>query len=124
MRRETILGTAAILFGLLTLRAGGSVLFGPPDVRAAAGDIVPLVLWFNTASGVFYVAAGAGILLRKAWGLTLARIIAAAIGAVLTILVVLILAGTPWEMRTLAAMIVRAAFWVGIVIALRGRPWR
>ncbi len=41
----------AALFGLLTIYSGGMVLFGGPATKAAAGDAVPLVLWFNFFAG-------------------------------------------------------------------------
>jgi Na+-driven multidrug efflux pump len=48
----------AVFFGLLTIKEGGSVLLGNEQAVSAAGDYVPFVLWFNTAAGFAYVAAG------------------------------------------------------------------
>ncbi len=42
----------AIAFGLLTLKEGGSVLFGDTAARTAAGHYVPFVLWFNFVAGL------------------------------------------------------------------------
>lgn len=53
----------AILFGLLTLKEGGFVLFFDGPAREAAGSYVPFVLWFNFSAGFAYVAAGIGL-----WG--------------------------------------------------------
>lgn len=52
---------AAIAFGLLTIKAGGTVLFGDDADRAAAGNYMPFVLWFNFLAGFAYVLAGAGL---------------------------------------------------------------
>lgn len=51
----------AVGFGLLTIKESGTVLFGDEAARAAAGNYVPFVLWFNFISGFAYVIAGAGL---------------------------------------------------------------
>ncbi|HMZ86820.1 MAG TPA: hypothetical protein PK343_08930, partial [Giesbergeria sp.] len=68
----------AVAFGLLTLKEGGSVLFGSDAARAAAGAYVPFVLWFNFGAGFAYVVAGLGMGLRQRWAAPLAALIAAA----------------------------------------------
>ena len=60
-----IIGAIAILFGLLTIKVGGTVLFGDDAARAAAGKYIPFVLAFNFAAGFFYVIAGAGLLAMR-----------------------------------------------------------
>lgn len=111
MRREHIIGAVAIVFGIVTVISGGSVLFGPSAVREAAGDVVPLVLWFNTTSGVVYIAAGVGIMLARPWGRRLAWLLVLALAMIFLTLLGLILAGTAWESRTLFAMLLRLSFW-------------
>ncbi len=37
----------AVGFGLLTIKEGGTILFGGEAVRTTAGNYVPFVLWFN-----------------------------------------------------------------------------
>ena len=37
----------AVVFGIVTIFVGGKTLFGGTEERAAAGGIVPFVLWFN-----------------------------------------------------------------------------
>jgi len=44
-------GIIGALFGLLTIREGGAVLFVDGAARVAAGDFVPFVLWFNFLAG-------------------------------------------------------------------------
>lgn len=112
MRWSSVVGAIALVFGALTVVSGGSVLFGPQSVRAAAGDVVLPVLWFNFLSGLAYVVAGIAMLRRRAWARVLAGLIAASIALMLAVLVVLILAGTPWEPRTLGAMTLRLVFWI------------
>src|SRR4030065_680685 len=68
----------AVIFGLLTIKEGGSVLFGDEAARAAAGNYVPFVLWFNFVAGFAYVVAGAGLWLQQSWAGWLGAAIAAA----------------------------------------------
>ena len=68
----------AVIFGLLTIKEGGAVLFGDEAARAAAGNYVPFVLWFNFVAGFAYVVAGAGLWLQQRWAVWLAVAIAAA----------------------------------------------
>lgn len=124
-RRRT-LGWLAIVFGVLTTISGASVLLGPEALQAAAGDVVRPILWFNALTGPVYVLAGAGILASRPWGRQLARLLAVAIATMLLYLVARILGGTPWEPRTLLAMIFRLAVWTAIarLAPAAGQPHR
>ena len=115
-----IVAGLALLFGALTIVSGGRALFGDPAAQASAGNAVPFVLWFNFLSGFVYVLAGIGIALRKPWGSALATALALAILAVFALLGWHILRGGAYEMRTVGAMVLRAAVWIGIAIYL----WR
>jgi len=108
----------AIGFGALTIVSGGLALFGGPAAQSAAGNAVPFVLWFNFLSGFVYVVAGAGIALRKPWGATLAMPLALAILAVFALLGWHIYRGGAYEMRTVGAMVLRAAVWIAISLFL------
>ncbi len=101
----------AVLFGLMTIKAGGSVLFGDPSAQAAAGNYVPFVLWFNFLAGFAYVIAGAGFWLQQRWAVWLA--IAIATGTALTFagLAVHVLGGGDYEQRTVIAMSLRTVVW-------------
>ncbi len=48
----------AVVFGIVTIFVGGKTLFGGAEERAATGNIVPFVLWFNFVAGFAYVIAG------------------------------------------------------------------
>ena len=65
--KAIVWGTAliAVLFGLMTIKSGGAVLFGSEEARLAAGDYIPFVLWFNFSAGFLYVITGVAIALRK-----------------------------------------------------------
>ncbi len=53
-------GAIGLVFGLLTIFSGGTALFGGEAARAAVGNAVPFVLWFNFIAGFFYVLAAWG----------------------------------------------------------------
>jgi hypothetical protein len=109
----------AVVFGALTIFSGGQALFGSPAAQAAAGNAVPFVLWFNFLSGFVYVLAGIGIALRKPWGGILATALALAILAVFALFGWHVFRGGAYEMRTVGAMALRAAVWIGIALYLR-----
>jgi len=110
---------AAIAFGVVTVVVGGKTLFGTPADRAAAGNIVPFVLWFNFIAGFAYMAAGVGMLTWRAWAAALSALIAIATSGVFIALGAYIALGGPFEARTVAAMTVRSIVWIGLAVALR-----
>lgn len=78
----TLAAVVAVLFGLLTIRSGGAVLFGDDDARRAAGAYVGFVLWFNFLAGFAYVVAAAGLWARRRWAVQLSTVVWAAIAFV------------------------------------------
>lgn len=114
-----VAGGIAVLFGALTIFSAGRALFGDEAARAAIGNAVPFVLWFNFLAGFAYIAAGVGLLARTRWAAPLSALIAA-----LTVLVALALGahialGGAYEARTVGAMIIRSLVWIGISIVSR-----
>ena len=109
----------AVVFGLLTIISGGSVLFGGDAAQATAGNTVGFVLWFNFLSGFAYVLVGAGIALGKRWAAAAAVLLALAIAAVFALFGLHIWQGGAYEMRTMGAMILRLAVWVVIAAVAR-----
>jgi len=106
----------AFMFGLLTIKSGGSVLFIDGADRQAAGNYVPFVLWFNFLAGFLYLAAGAGLWLRKHWVVKLSMFIAAATLIVFALFGLHILYDGLYEVRTVIAMSLRSVVWVSIAI--------
>ncbi|MBU0751309.1 MAG: hypothetical protein KJ787_08965 [Gammaproteobacteria bacterium] len=104
----------ALIFGLMTIASGGKVLFGGDAARAAAGDYLPFVVWFNFLAGFAYVAAGAGLATGQAWAARLALYIAAATAMAFLVFGLLALTGTPFEWRTVGAMTLRTTLWTAI----------
>lgn len=104
----------AVAFGLLTLKEGGTVLFGDSAARLAAGNYVPLVLWFNFIAGFAYVIAGLGLWLQKNFAVWLAVGIAVASLFMFMLLGGYIYNGGAYELRTVIAMALRSTVWLVI----------
>lgn len=108
-------GGAAILFGLATLHEGGTVLISE-EARREVGHVVPFVLWFNVIAALGYIGAGAGLWGHRRWARTVATALACASLVVFGALGLYIALGRPFEMRTVAAMTLRSAFWIGAAV--------
>lgn len=118
-RSHTWLTTMAVLafgFGALTIMSGTQVLFGDDETRAAAGDIAPFVLRFNTAAGVAYLLAAVGLFLERPWAARLALLIALATTTVFAAFGWHIATGGAFEWRTVMAMTLRSVFWILLAI--------
>lgn len=109
-----IVASVAVLFGLLTIFAGGRVLFGTDP-----GYIVykPLLV-FNTAMGVAYVAAGivAWCSLKK--GMYAAATIFVLNAMVLVAVYYLYAKGSAVAMDSVRAITLRTVVWLGLFITL------
>jgi len=116
-RWAIVAAVIAVLFGALTIVSGGKALFGGSAARAAVGNAVPFVLWFNFAAGFAYVLAGVGLFLWRRWAAMLSAAIAF---ATLTIFVAFswyAFSGGAFEMRTVGAMALRSVTWIAIAFA-------
>lgn len=122
-RHVVIASVVAVLFGLLTLKSGGAVLFIDGPARAAAGVYVPFVLWFNFLAGFAYVIAGIGLYLWRGWAIRLSLLIAAATLLTFTAFGIHILVGGSYELRTVGAMSLRSFIWLVIGLSSQ-RAWR
>ena len=107
----------AILFGLLTLKEGGAVLFIDGAARKAAGNYVPFVLWFNFSAGFLYIAAGIGLWRMRPWSARLATLIVALTLLVFAAFGVYVFRGGAYELRTVMAMALRSLVWLAISYA-------
>lgn len=113
-RWATILALVAVAFGIVTIIVGGKTLLSEGEERAAVGNIVPFVLWFNFVAGFAYVIAGVGLFLWKRWAAKLSAVIASATIAVFIAFGIHVFLGGEFEIRTVGAMIIRSAVWVVI----------
>ena len=106
-----IMSVVSIVFGLLTIKSGGMVLFTDGEAHQAAGNYVPFVLWFNFIAGFIYITTGIGLWLQLNWSALLAKIIALLTLLVFIALGVHIYMGGASEIRTIAAMSMRLTIW-------------
>jgi len=111
-----LISAVAVVFGLLTIKSGGSVLFIDGVDRQAAGNYVPFVLWFNFIAGFFYIIAGAGLWLQKQWAVRLSIVIVVTTLIVYAALGLFIFSGGLYETRTIMAMALRSILWAFIAI--------
>ncbi|PCJ76362.1 MAG: hypothetical protein COA53_03695 [Rhodobacteraceae bacterium] len=118
-----VLGVVAILFGVLTLYSGGSTLFIDGKARAAAGNIVGFVLWFNFLIGFAYIRAGVWLVRWQKCGIKLSTAIAGATLLVFALLGILIMNGGAYEQRTVGAMILRSGVWI-VIAGYVNYAWR
>ena len=116
-----VISLVAVGFGLLTIKEGGTILFGDEASRATAGNYVPFVLWFNFLAGFAYVVAGVGLWMRQRWAVWLAIAIAAATVFAFAAFGEYVDSGAAYEQRTVIAMSLRTLVWATIAaIAWRG----
>jgi len=118
-QRSTLIWTISLIaigFGLLTIKEGGTVLFGDEASRVAAGNYVPFVLWFNFVAGFTYVIAGVGLLMKQPWAVWLAVAIAASTMLTFAIFGVHVSSGGAYELRTVIAMSLRTLVWITIAV--------
>ena len=106
-----VISIVAVLFGLLTLKSGGTVLFVDGPARVAAGDYVPFVLWFNFMAGFLYVIAGVGLWFQQRWAVWLAAFIFIATLMTFVFFGWHIYGGGLYETRTIGAMSLRSIVW-------------
>ena len=115
-RWALVAAAVAVVFGILTVLSGGGALFGGEAARAAVGNAVPFVLWFNFIAGFFYVLAGIGLFLWRGWAAQLSAVIAIATLIVFAAFGWHVATGGAFEMRTVAAMILRSGIWIAVAI--------
>ena len=104
----------AFVFGLLTLKSGGSVLFFDGEARQAAGNYVPFVLWFNFLAGFVYLLTAISLWLMRPWAAWLSLLLAGSTLVIFAALGLYILNGGEYETRTIAAMALRSGVWIAI----------
>jgi hypothetical protein len=112
--RVWAISLVAVGFGLLTIKEGGTILFGDEAARRAAGNYVPFVLWFNFLAGFAYVVAGVGLWIQRRWAVWLAVVIAATTALTFAAFGAHVVSGGAYEPRTVVAMSLRTLTWVAI----------
>ena len=107
----SIFSVVAILFGMATIKEGGTVLFTEAGQKSA-GNYVPFVLWFNFIAGFAYIAAGIALYKLKTCSRRLVLVIAISTSIVFILFGLHILNGGAYEIRTVAAMTIRSSLWI------------
>lgn len=104
------------LFSALAVFAGSRVLLGldVPDYV-----VLPWLVWYNVGAGLFGVGVAVGLWRGGAWAITTAGALAAAHGAILTVLIVMRLGGGAVANDSLAAMTLRTLVWSAIALVAR-----
>lgn len=114
----------ALVFGVMTIKEGGTVLFGDDAARTAAGNYVPFVLWFNFVAGFAYVVAGFALWLKQRWAVGMAAIIVVTTAITFAAFGVYIMSGGAYELRTVIAMSMRTLVWMMIATVSYKVLWR
>lgn len=94
------------------------MLFGGSAAKSAAGDAVPIVLWFNFLVGFVYVVGAVALFKSAVWARRFAWAIGICTALVFLVFIAMAVGGTPFEWRTVGAMIIRSGFWLAVAIAL------
>lgn len=108
-----IFSVVAIIFGIATIKSGGTVLFTEQGQKSA-GNYVPFVLWFNFVAGFAYILAGMALYKMKTCSRRLALVIAISTSIVFILFGLHILNGGAYEIRTVVAMTIRSSLWIVI----------
>lgn len=106
----------AVVFGLASIKSGGSVLFIDGEFRQQVGNYVPFVVWFNFLAGFAYLIAGIGLWKGQRWSVWLAALIAVTTLVTFALLGVYIVSGGSYEQRTIIAMSFRSLLWIAIAV--------
>ncbi|MCZ4306718.1 hypothetical protein O4G98_18455 [Zoogloeaceae bacterium G21618-S1] len=118
-RLLAVLAALAIAFGALTVFSGGRVLFGGAEARAAAGQVVGFVLWFNFLAGFAYAAVGLGLWRRRRWAVRGAALLALLTAIIAALFGLHVLDGGAYELRTVGALTLRLSFWSAVAVITR-----
>ena len=106
----------ALIFGGLTIKSGGLVLFTDGEFHQQQGNYVPFVLWFNFFAGFAYIIAAIGLFKMSRWAGYLAYLIASATAIVFVLFGLHVMDGGLYEVKTVGAMSIRTIVWVVISV--------
>lgn len=108
-KSENLLSLAAAIFGIITLFASSSVLFGYSDILEKEGNYAPFVLWGNLITGLLYLLAAIGFKYSKKWTLKLLLGILIILVVNLIVFIFFLINGENYETETLKALSFRIA---------------
>jgi hypothetical protein len=115
-QRDRVAAILAIMLGLVSVSEGGRVLLG---ITVPEYQVLPWLVWYNVGMAVVSVIAGAGLLLRQHWSLTLAVNILACHAVVFAGLFALYSSGQAVAWKSIFAMMFRTFTWLVIYLLVR-----
>ena len=107
----------SLIFGLLTVFAGGSVILDLFGMREKEGNFVFFVVWANVITGFLYLIASFGFFKRKAWTAVILSATTWILIAAFAGLLIHIQTGGIYEDKTIVAMIFRTSLTI-ILLAI------
>lgn len=113
-KKHRLAATLAVIIGLLSIKAGVSVLLG---MSAPTYPVLQWLVVYNVALGFVSLIAGIGLWMQHKWGITLAAIIASLHGLVFITLISMFALGRTVAPKSIMAMLFRTAIWL-VIIAL------
>ncbi|MEO9021215.1 MAG: hypothetical protein ABI237_14450 [Ginsengibacter sp.] len=105
---------AALVFGILTIFAGGSVIMDLFGMRAREGNYVSYVVWASFLSGIIYIFAAYGFFKNKIWTKTILKYAIYILLGGFVALIIWILKKEPYETAILFKLSFRVLVSVGL----------
>jgi hypothetical protein len=99
-----IAAVIAVIFGLLTIFAGGSVITGLFGMREKEGHYILFVVWANFVCGILYLAAAYGFFKRKKWTLSILNLSFWILVAAFIAFLIWVINKEPYETKTFVAL--------------------
>lgn len=109
-----IFSIIALIFGGLTIKSGGLVLFTDGEFHQQQGNFVPFVVWVNFISGFAYIVAAVGLFQMQRWAGYMAYLIAIVTALTYILFGMHVMNDGLYEMQTVIAMAIRTSLWVVI----------
>ncbi|HEA26645.1 MAG TPA: hypothetical protein ENH92_05925 [Ectothiorhodospiraceae bacterium] len=116
-----IVAIVALVFGALTVKAGGLVLFSEGEFHQLQGSFVPFVVWFNFIAGFAYIIAAIGIFCMCAWSIQLSYAIAIASASFFILFGMHVIGGGSYELHTVVVMTIRTLLWIAISFVVHSK---
>lgn len=111
-----IAGIVLVVFGMLTVFMGSSVLLDLFGIREKEGNYVPFVVWANVICGFLYLIAANGLFRKKIWAVHLLFIATGILLLTFAGLYIHIRTGGIYELKTVYAMTFRTV--ITLVLAV------
>ena len=108
-----------LIFGFLTVFAGGSVIMDLFGMREKEGNYVLFVVWANFIAGFLYLVSSFGFFKRKTWTSIILSVATWILIAAFAGLLIHIQSGGIYENKTIVAMIFRTSLTIILLTIAR-----